>query len=605
MKTHFSHVKGFSLIEVMVAVLILGVGILAVSKLQTSLLRSGVDANQRSVAASIAQRKVDDLRRFTYTTTSESGNTADTWSSNITSPLSLAYTHIADNQGGLIGPSTMTMGNQNYSLSWSVNDYYYSGDNTIATTTPSGSAFPNFKTVHVVVNWDGVGDDTNNVVSFDSVIDSYDFKNTDLGGNTATGGTGPVVNYDPLAAPDVVPITLGIGDLKKETSKPLPDVSKKGDSTLVKFETVTYNLNNNTQRREEFRTLACNCKDAGSSDTTEVIKGYVTWDPVEEQITDITTTLSVTASLYEKTDVDNGGGETQDDACTFCCRDGADVSGTTFKVCRLKRIDGVLRILDDWKLVSFNIIPASYFNDSDGIATMTSTLQSANIDLYSSYVTTTVRNLLATGSPSAFKSYTTVDGSFINDTTTFTNNSGSIDHLSFAQGSANHRNIQVRGVYMDYPPTGIFTQITNQSTFYTAATVPLDRVPFFEVNLTQLAGWIPDVSVLKNGANTGDVSFTTTTAYTEQHDDMDNSSCVNTDSASSGRNYVTNEEFFYKGGGTTTTCNAASRGVFYPITVTGAETVTSRIFTGSDGVVDRNVTGNSTVDSGIDLVVVP
>jgi len=589
----------------MLAVLVLSIGILAVSKLQTGLIKSGSDANYRATAASIAQKKINDLRRFVYVTTSDISTPIE-WDSlaanSVTSlkyPLSLAFAHIEDNKGGRIQAGDISNGNHTFTLSWTSDDYYYSTVNSIATLTAVADD-PSFKKIHIVVQWDGVGDNTNSIVSFDTIIDSYNFVNSNLGGSTVTGGTGPVVNYDPLSAPDVIPVELGIGDLMKETSKPLPDVSKKGDSTLVQFETVTYDTNNDTQRREEFRTLACNCTKQGATDSSSIIYGSVTWDSVDETIVDITTTQSVS---IEKTKVDNSGGEDQDDACTFCCRDGEDVTipgNTTFKVCRLKRIDGVLRIIDPWKLVAFNMIPASYFNDSNGIATMTSTLQNTNIDLYSSYVTTTVRTILAaTGSKNALTNYSTVDISFIGDTSSFTNNSGAIEHLLFNSGSTNNRNIQVRGIYMDYPPSGVFSEIAGQTTLYTAANVPLDRVPFYEVNLTQLAGWIPDVNVEKDGSDNGDQSFDSD--YTEHHDDMDNSSCNQTDTPSGSRNYVTNEEFFYKPAGTTTTCNDASRGDFYPIATTSVETITSEIFTNSDGIVDRNINTNTTIDVSLDL----
>jgi len=600
--------NGFSLIEVMVAVLILSVGILAVSKLQTSLIRSGSDANQRSVAAGIVQKKIDDLRRFAYVNTSATLPALPEWEdlsvhalTSLKYPNSLSFANIATNQGGRMQAGTIFNGNNTYELSWTSDSYYYNGTNQIA-TTDAVTLFPAFKTAHVKVTWQGVGDNTTSVVSFDTVIDAYNLANTDLGGAIPAGGSSPIVAYNPLSAPDVVPVELGIGDLKKETSKPLPDVSKKGDSTMVKFETVTYNTNNNTQRREEFRTLACKCTTSGSTKTSSYVYGYVTWDHTEDIISDITTKVNLSASdKFSKIAVDNSGGEVQDDACTTCCRDSADLAGD-FKVCRLKRIDGVLRLITPWKLVAFNMIPASYFNDSDGLSAMTTVLQSANIARYSSYVTTTVRSILAgTGSPSAFASYTEIDGSFINDATSFTNNSGNINHLDFISSpTTNYRNIQVRGVYMDYPPTGIFTQIINQSTYYSATNVPLDRVPFYEVNLTQLAGWVPDVNILKSGSDTGDQSFTVD--YPDQHDAMDNS-CVQPDDPSAGRNYVTNEDFFYSGGGGTTTCINASRGEFHPISPASAESITSEIYTGSDGIVDRNITGNTTVDISLDLQV--
>ncbi len=36
-------------------------------------------------------------------------------------------------------------------------------------------------------------------------------------------------------------------------------------------------------------------------------------------------------------------------------------------------------------MIAFNVIPATYFNDSSGKAGMTTTVQQANIDLYSTY----------------------------------------------------------------------------------------------------------------------------------------------------------------------------------------------------------------------------
>jgi len=600
--------NGFSLIEVMIAVLVLSVGILAVSKLQTSLIRSGSDANQRSVAAGIVQKKIDDLRRFAYVNTSATLPALPEWEdlsihalTSLKYPNSLSFANIATNQGGRMQAGTIFNGNNTYELSWTSDSYYYNGTNQIA-TTDAVTLFPAFKTAHVKVTWQGVGDNTTSVVSFDTVIDAYNLANTDLGGAIPAGGSSPIVAYEALDAPDVVPVELGIGDLKKETSKPLPDVSKKGDSTMVKFETVTYNTNNKTQRREEFRTLACNCTQQSASPSTSVILGYVTWDKLDSQIIDITTTVPKSIT---KTGVVTGGA-VQDDACTICCRDGDDVTSTgttTFKVCRLKRIDGVLRIIDPWKLVAFNMIPASYFNDDDGLPSMNSSIQSENISRYSNYVTTTVRNILgATGSPSAFADHTAVDSSFIDETSTFTNNPGGIDHLHFTQHlTTNDRNIQVRGVYMDYPPSGIFTKITNQSTYYSASNVPLDRVPFYEVNLTQLAGWVPDVWNNNDSTVSGDVVFDDD--YTDNHDTMDGA-CIPIHSASGySRNYITNEQFHEEGTGVLETCHNASRGEFHPISPTSAEEVTSRIYTSSDGIVDRNITGNTTVDISLDLQV--
>jgi len=603
---HIKHTeKGFSLIEVMIAVLVLGIGILAVSKLQSSLIKSGSDANYRSVASSIAQKKIEDLRRFVHLTT-VNDDVPDIWSAAL-SPTSLAFDHIANNQGGIIPSGTYSVDSGiTYTLSWSSDTYYYSATNSAPTTTVSDE--PAFKLIHVIAKWVGVGDNTNSVVSLDTVIDAYNPAFTDLGTSTIAGGEELKVDYDPLTAPDVVPITLDADGINKETSKPLPDLSRKGDSTLVTFDTVTYSTSFDTLRREEFRTVACKCK-TGTTNNAPII-GYTTWDTAEETLTDITT-VDHTGTI-NKTDVDTA--QDTNNECYICCPQADDVTGSDFKVCRLKRVDGILRAFSPWKLVGFNMIPASYFNDSDGLSGMTSTQQAMNIALYSNYVTSLIRDVLAAnGSASDLDNYLTINTSFINQTNTFKNtgpyiSTTSVDHLAFVAGNANNRQIQVRGVYMDYPPSGIYTtEVISPSTTitYSAVNVPLDRVPFYEVNLTQLAGWIPDIQDNNNvnANNDGDLGFDSD--YTDNHDEMD-ADCVseNINTPPTTRNYVTNEEFFgIQGAGTFVTCNNASRGVFYPISTTAQKIIESRIFTGSDGIVDRKINNNATIDISLDLEV--
>jgi len=558
--------EGFSLVEVMIAALVLGAGILVVSKLQGTLIKSGADANERSAAASLIQRKADDLRRFIHITTSEA-TVPDVWSSAITSPLAVAYNHIATNKGGLLANGPTTVDNTVYDLTWTVKDYYYSGTDTKATTTPSAASYPDFKMAHIIASWDSASS-INNVVSFDTVIEAYRPSSTALNTSPTTGGTGPVIPYDPQQQPDVVPITLGIDGLKKETTKPLPDLSKKGFSTLVKFETVSYNTSFDTVRREEFQTLVCRC--SGNTDESTQIYGITTWDDTHEKIIDITTTRTQDIA---KRNVDDGGGESQSPLCFTCCEDGDELAGD-FKVCRTKRIDGVLRLFDPWKMVAFNVIPATYFNDADGKTGMTSTLQGDNISLYSNYTASLIRNVLAANADvSAFNSYTTVDNSFINNTSSFTN--GVIDHTSFDKGTG--ETIQARAIYLDFPPNGVYTRIENQTTLYTAATVPLDRIPFYEVNMTELAGWVP---------NPGNLTSTFAGTYTNEHTD---SNCSNT------KNCVTDEILDDAG--------AYSRGEFNAkddVTVT----VKSNIFTSSDGVIDRDITpGNTVTESSVDLTV--
>ena len=57
--------RGFSLLEVVIAIGIFAIGMLALASLQGSLTRSSADANLRMVADNIAERTLEDLRAFT------------------------------------------------------------------------------------------------------------------------------------------------------------------------------------------------------------------------------------------------------------------------------------------------------------------------------------------------------------------------------------------------------------------------------------------------------------------------------------------------------------------------------------------------------------
>jgi prepilin-type N-terminal cleavage/methylation domain-containing protein len=584
--------KGFSLIEVMIALVILAIGILGISKLQGTLIRNSSDANQRTVAVSIAQQKIDDLRSYSKL------NSDLTWTAALAEAepeIEVAYEHITGDTnlttytetGGLILPSAaIVVGTTSYSLNWSIEDnWYVDADADAATLLTHTSTIPSpaparsdFKLLTVVVSWDDV-EGTSQSVSLDTVIDAYSIINTAFSDSVHSGGSSPIIPYTPLAAPDVVPVTLNSDDLKKETSKPIPDVSKKGFSTVVQFEIVTYNTSLDTVKREEFRTVACRC---GSGSTiSSHLYGHTEWDEENEKLRDVTVDDFTSVSL---TNVDDGGGETQALECVTCCADGPDVSGgSVFKSCRLKRIDGILRYFPPWKMVALSIIPASFF-DPTGIPTMNATISATNITTYSDHVEDVVRTAAAL-TEAAFDATTAVDI----DTSFAPAGFTSLDHLIFtAAANGNDRPLQVRVVYMDYPPAEIYDGGT------TAATVALERIPFFEVNLTQLAGWTPD----RNNTTLFSADFAHYD-YESEHDNVSNSPGCNPTASPNTRTYVTNDDL--ENG-----CELSlSRGEFFPRVAdvdAGSPTeVQAIIYTGNDGIVDTVINTEPTITSTIDI----
>ena len=57
--------RGFSLIEVLIAVVILSFGLLALASLQMALVRASTEAKAQSQAVALGKEKLEDLRTYT------------------------------------------------------------------------------------------------------------------------------------------------------------------------------------------------------------------------------------------------------------------------------------------------------------------------------------------------------------------------------------------------------------------------------------------------------------------------------------------------------------------------------------------------------------
>jgi len=405
--TYKTKPQGFSLIEVMLAVLVLSVGILAVSKLQGTLIRNGSDANQRTVAASIAQRKIDDIKSFSKL----KADTGVTWEDALaatTPQTEVAYNHITSFEsgtGGLIPPSnSISVGPTLYSLSWNVEDYWHTtaalSAPTITEPTPA-PATSDFKNITVTVGWvDETG--TTQSISLDTVVDAYAPSLTELSDNSQNGGTPPSASYTPGVAPDIVHISLDGGD-KRESTAPQISVSQNNQYVEYDFSVITYDSNNNILKQEDLRQINCTCEQQASDSETFL--------PVSMELAD---NDSIFINKFDSTDfkvisggknwgapITNGQDGQQSDNCDICCRDHHDKTGpndpdTLFdpfrpttdytsgdhnhyypdnngqlqlanddgdlylEACLLVKVDGIFRVAQDLNLLTVKTMPESY-----------------------------------------------------------------------------------------------------------------------------------------------------------------------------------------------------------------------------------------------------
>jgi prepilin-type N-terminal cleavage/methylation domain-containing protein len=372
--------KGFTLIEVLVASLIIMLGVTGYVTLQSQYVRSDAKLNLRNVALKIGQEKLDDLRQFTQLRTTAG---------------EIAFNDIADDAGGTIvsGDVDIILSGDpdniyTFGRHWTVRDQYYVdtnvdgvedtwvqlGDADFPVVLPTNAAQ---KVVEVSVSWTDNEGNINSItldgnIAPISLGNSYQAKN-----ESDNAKNSPKVNYTPGEAPDVISYELGDGK-KVETSKPVPEIENQGENNIVQFETIKYiELPDETAKleQEDFLTVSCSCKVAGTGQGLTPSMTVLAGDVLSVDIGQTTTKMTGVPA-------DNG----QPVMCTQCCRDHHDnatmVADETYfrleggaahghydrqldgsfitassigdeydEVCRFKRIDGLFKIYPDWQLL--------------------------------------------------------------------------------------------------------------------------------------------------------------------------------------------------------------------------------------------------------------
>ena len=374
--------KGFTLIEVLIALVVAVVGILAMIQLSGAFLQTTSESDQRTVAYALAERTLEDLRGFD----SLNGSTA-------------GQTYFDDIISSTTASVTVSSGQSTYvfDIDWVVTDNIVSG--AVITPSVSGASYRKLKEVEVVVSW--ISPQAGSV-SLSSMIAGIDPNAAALTSNDLTdvAGSTPDVNYNPGVAPDVIAIDV-TGTKLKETTKPLPDVASKNESTEVKFETITYknSADNNQLIQEDFLTVNCICTLNANKGT----KNGLT--PTYQEFSNVTDGLI--NKLGEAVDSESGtvkslgGGLSQSEYCGRCCayhHDNTDENstGVTYKTgftpnanhnhphydltgpdpttdlvlagdgddyleaCRFKRVEGIYRLAADWNMIEVNVFPDGY-----------------------------------------------------------------------------------------------------------------------------------------------------------------------------------------------------------------------------------------------------
>ena len=514
MMTASSHrERGFSLIEVLVAVIVLSFGLLALAALQGSLFKASAEAKAQSVALSLAQEKLEYFRG--YKTTEEFQSFTDG------------------------NDTAQTVGGTQFTRSWTVSRYAHptAGGNFAAVAdtgaTAAGYTTNNeFKRIQVNVQWTDAEGKSRTVTLEDAIASLSPADSSKLSKYTSSGAVrGPqVMINDPTTEGGVIPIAIG-DDTDTAATNPKPITAGNNNNQRVietRFDIYTYSGANGStaQATSRIETALAGCKCSyGTADATATAKRPTYWNGTRYVVPEDAsyTPLAGEANLNNN--------EAQSDLCTACCRDHHDPAGvegakfdprnsthasghyllnsTTGAIgglvapgsggeytesCRLIRVDGYFRVAADMYDDYSNLLETKNDGTTTGyLPTAAATTNYQNFVL--SYLTnrvvtptTNYNNILPVSAPGTV---TSLESAYsINSPSSIT-----------MPSSGGLKWLHERGLYIDYLEDEAVQAINDAKENCAGASgtpsstelrdCVLKVLPFTSINLSELADWTP------------------------------------------------------------------------------------------------------------------
>lgn len=547
-----SKMRGFTLLEVLISVVVLSVGLLALTALQGALLRASSDSKARSSAVALATDQLERMRAFTSVGSAETCTAA---SRSYQCLMSLAKPSAANASDTGPGGNASDRGGVDFKRWWTVTRYipnaaggYSSTTDLTAANVASPLGPSEFKVVEVNVEWVDARGDAQTVTLRDAIASIDPSNSMRLMAGPPGGGRGIQKRiFNPANDSNVIPVATGSGSEAAAASDPKPQTFGASGKVSTSFTVQTYS--SDTQGfvvRNEFesKVVSCNCKlEAGPATGGVLEPAY--WDGDRY----VPPALRRTAAGAVRTnDVKWGSRNTavaQDaTGCDVCCRNHHDTDGPltvnttdpaktaaiydpyrdagdvtssnhnhyrrtalgpppTFvlagnntnydEVCRLVRVDGVFRVTPDLRLEDIKQLSMS---GSPAI------LDSGTRAAYSNYAANFIDALWA-------QLYGgTLQASLLDVTPTPSDGLGQTSPVLLMAAGQTH-DLTARAIFLDWlhPVTIAKAKCAGQTSNatclqkYRSAVNRTVRqiVPFLTVNLTNLAEWrsadVPKVSV--------------------------------------------------------------------------------------------------------------
>lgn len=521
--SHRRH-TGFSLIEVMIAVVVLSFGLLALAALQSSLFRAGAESKARANATSLAQHVIEQAKGFAY-------------ANPVTGYAGGSYMGLATQSIGsqTVGAVTYTVCREvrryrmNAGAFVRLNDVANCADSSV-TAAAFNPKVPEFKEVRVRVTWTDDRGETSTVEVTDSVsaISPSDAARVVRAPSSASPGPQVWIVPPNQGNPQVVPIAIG-NDQSAASSNPKPEqfVEDVVAATLFSIHTFTGSTQGQEvrlNRKLDVAAVSCECQAGGTTSTTQN-PAYQATQWSGKQLSYLEPQAVPAGARIGTAVVSNANAEISA-MCTVCCRDHHEVparqpkpdpyrvrtsgdsenytyatSGQDYNLsalvaatetgryldsCQLVRVNGRMRMAVDAQMNHLLVTPLS---DSPYLSYRNSSFVSRLSGLVSGIMSSGMASLPA-GYPSPTARFPAPGAALLQDYADIDDP----DALPLVEGDT--RKLVAFGLYVDYindETKHAYNCAVAQSNAGNCAGLgsrnPLEVLPFYAVNVANLGDW--------------------------------------------------------------------------------------------------------------------
>jgi Tfp pilus assembly protein PilV len=484
---------GFSLVEVLIASLMIMLGVTGYVTLQSEFVMADSKMNLRNIALQLAQEKLDDLASFSQIESQSN---------------QFSYTDISANTGGQLpsGNVDIALGNneiniRTFNRTWQVsNKYFIDTDDDKQPDTWVGPNHPKLvppipvvagqKSISIKIDWlDYQGNKQSLVLN--GILTPVPQSRSILALSAlASVDQTPQLNFSPSGIPDSHINSLGTNEFMQSASPKMVQ-AQRVDLSFEKYRSVKgQDIKTN---ESDFSTTACRCELVGiaqgmtpsmsiiDNGRLAIEKGQVrekmTGKPVPTEQASLCAQCCNDHHDSEETIIDehfyraeNGAAHGHFQRLADMSYLPASVPGDEYdEVCRFRRVDGYFVLYPDWQLVELVVLSPDYLLDPNKQAT------------YSAYLS----KLL----------------------------SSAIDYSGRPERPVNRdidlsitgRQLTVRGVYLDRLRSS--DRALLQTKIAAGHSDWLSLTPYYDINLTLLADWATDVPTIATISNDSILSF--------------------------------------------------------------------------------------------------